>query len=163
VELNTRHIATPIGTIQAYASNKGLSRLLLPGDERLTKERPGTCAATVVIPYFQELAKQLNQYFLGQRREFTLPLALRGTPFQRQVWSLLQGVLYGTTDSYGHLAEHLGNRNKARAVGQAIHANPLPILIPCHRVIGSRGKLTGFAAGLALKKQLLELEQRKHR
>ncbi len=101
---------------------------------------------------------QLREYFLGKRRIFDLPLEPAGTPFERQVWTALLAVPYGATTSYGAIATGLGLVNGARAVGRANGANPIPIVIPCHRVIGSDGSLTGYGGGLPLKRALLELE-----
>ena len=101
---------------------------------------------------------QLREYFLGKRRVFDLPLEPAGSPFEHQVWTALLAVPYGATTSYGAIATGLGLANGARAVGRANGANPIPILIPCHRVIGSDGRLTGYGGGLPLKRALLELE-----
>lgn len=102
---------------------------------------------------------QLGEYFAGTRREFDLPLAPRGTDFQRRVWNRLTGIAYGDTTTYGALAAALGNAKGSRAVGLANGSNPIPIVIPCHRVIGADGSLTGFGGGLAIKAKLLELER----
>lgn len=105
-----------------------------------------------------EAEKQLEEYFHGERREFRLPLEPEGTAFQRKVWAALQTIPYGETRSYKEIAAQTGNEKACRAVGMANHRNPIGILIPCHRVIGSSGKLTGYAGGLDKKKFLLELE-----
>ena len=104
------------------------------------------------------VAKQLDEYFAGRFRRFTLPLDLRGTPFQRQVWDALLDIPYGETRSYGDVARALGRPRSARAVGGANHVNPVAIVVPCHRVIGSNGSLTGYGGGLDRKKALLDLE-----
>ena len=110
-------------------------------------------------PLLRKAIKQLTEYFMGKRTTFDLPLALEGTAFQRQVWqTMLDTVPYGTTISYGELANRCGHPKAARAVGNANHVNPVPIIIPCHRVVGSGGKLVGYGGGLALKERLLELE-----
>jgi methylated-DNA-[protein]-cysteine S-methyltransferase len=101
---------------------------------------------------------QLDEYFCGQRQEFTLPLDLRGTPFQVQVWNALQQIPFGVTKSYSELAETVGRPAAIRAVGTANGANPVPIVVPCHRVIGKNGTLTGFRGGLDVKAELLKLE-----
>jgi methylated-DNA-[protein]-cysteine S-methyltransferase len=101
---------------------------------------------------------QLDEYFQQKRTTFDLPLRTEGTAFQRSVWSALQTIPYGTTISYGQLADRINKRAAVRAVGAANGANPIPIVIPCHRVIGADGSLTGFGGGLALKEQLLTLE-----
>ena len=114
-------------------------------------------------PLLRKAAKQLTEYFAGKRTVFDLPLALEGTAFQRQVWqTMLDTVPYGATVSYGELANRCGHPKAARAVGNANHVNPLPIIIPCHRVVGSGGKLVGYGGGLTLKEGLLALEA-KHR
>ena len=101
---------------------------------------------------------QLGEYFAGERREFDVPLAPVGSPFRQQVWSLLQDIPYGRTRSYGDLARQLGDRNLAQAVGAANARNPVSVLIPCHRVVGAAGALTGYAGGLDRKQFLLGLE-----
>ncbi|CAG9296878.1 methylated-DNA--[protein]-cysteine S-methyltransferase [Celerinatantimonas diazotrophica] len=103
--------------------------------------------------------KQLNEYFLGERRNFDIPLLLVGTDFQKQVWDALAKVDYGETSTYRDLAVSIGNENAVRAVANANGANALAIIIPCHRIIGGQGELVGYGGGLALKKRLLELEQ----
>ena len=108
---------------------------------------------------FDDLGTQLTEYFEGRRRAFDLPLAPDGTPFQLRVWNALLDIPYGETISYGELAARIGDRSASRAVGLANGSNPLPIVIPCHRVIGSNGKLTGYGGGLAVKQQLLSLER----
>jgi methylated-DNA-[protein]-cysteine S-methyltransferase len=105
-----------------------------------------------------EAARQLREYFEGRRTEFDLPLDPEGTPFQRTVWRHLQGIPYGQTISYGELARRAGNPKASRAVGSANGANPIPIVIPCHRVIAADGKLGGFGGSLPVKEALLALE-----
>jgi methylated-DNA-[protein]-cysteine S-methyltransferase len=107
---------------------------------------------------FRLAIAQLGEYFAGKRRRFDLPLAPRGTEFQRQVWRALTEIPYGKTVSYGELARRIGKPNGPRAVGLANGANPLPIIVPCHRVIGADGSLTGFGGGLPIKRKLLALE-----
>jgi len=107
---------------------------------------------------FDDVATQLAEYFDGKRRVFQLPLAPEGTPFQLRVWNALLDIPYGETISYGELASRIGDRSASRAVGLANGSNPLPIVIPCHRVIGSNGKLTGYGGGLPIKERLLALE-----
>jgi methylated-DNA-[protein]-cysteine S-methyltransferase len=108
---------------------------------------------------FDDVVSQLEQYFEGKRRGFDLPLAPEGTAFQQRVWRSLLDIPYGETISYGELAARIGNKAASRAVGLANGSNPLPIVIPCHRVIGSNGKLTGYGGGLPIKHQLLALER----
>ena len=107
---------------------------------------------------FQTAADQLDAYFAGRRTTFTISLAPQGTAFQKQVWAALQEIPYGETESYGQLAERIGSPGAARAVGLANGKNPIGIVIPCHRVVGSNGSLTGYGGGLDRKKQLLDLE-----
>jgi len=102
---------------------------------------------------------QLEEYLEGKRKEFDLPLNPKGTPFQQKVWSCLYKIPYGETKSYKDIAEQIGDINACRAVGNANNKNPIPILIPCHRVIGANGDLTGFGAGLDLKQKLLNIEK----
>jgi methylated-DNA-[protein]-cysteine S-methyltransferase len=109
---------------------------------------------------FTEVVDQLKSYFAGERKAFDLPLVLEGTEFQKKVWTALQDIPYGETVSYKLLAERVGSPKAVRAVGAANGANPIPIIIPCHRVIGNDGSLTGFGGGLPLKRRLLELESR---
>ena len=108
-----------------------------------------------------ELRRQLAEYFAGERREFALRLAPAGTPFERSVWDELLAIPFGETRSYGEIAQAIGRPGAARAVGRANGANPIPIVVPCHRVIGADGSLTGFGGGLAAKSRLLELEGRR--
>ena len=108
----------------------------------------------------REARKQLEQYFKGERKEFELPVKLKGTEFQQRVWRALREIPYGETRSYGDIAEEIGSPRAARAVGGANNKNPVMIIVPCHRVIGSDGSMVGFGGGIELKRQLLELEQR---
>ena len=107
-----------------------------------------------------EVVRQLHAYFAGEVEQFNLTLAPEGTEFQRRVWDELRRIRYGATISYGELARRIGNPNASRAVGLANGSNPIPIVIPCHRVIGSNGKLTGYGGGLPIKEKLLALERR---
>jgi methylated-DNA-[protein]-cysteine S-methyltransferase len=107
-----------------------------------------------------EAFTQLNQYLSGKRREFELPLRPRGTPFQLKCWAALTQIPYGATASYGEIARRINNPRASRAVGRANNRNPISIFIPCHRVIGADGSLTGYGGGLELKERLLALEQR---
>lgn len=107
----------------------------------------------------RETKRQLDEYFKGDRTAFDLPLDMEGTPFQVKVWHALQAIPYGETRTYKEIAEEIGNPKAVRAVGMANHVNPFIIVVPCHRVIGTNGKLTGYAAGLDKKLLLLELEK----
>lgn len=104
-------------------------------------------------------AMQLEEYVRGERREFSIPYQVSGTDFQKKVWEALSKIPYGETRTYKEIAIQIGNEKSSRAVGQANHENPLAIVIPCHRVIGSNGRLTGYAGGLSMKERLLEIEQ----
>jgi methylated-DNA-[protein]-cysteine S-methyltransferase len=145
-----------------------IGQLLLAGDEqalRLVGFPQGSGQRSPELGWqenktpFAETIRQLDAYFAGELSTFDLPLAPQGTPFQRAVWQALQQIPYGTTTSYGALAHTIGKPKAVRAVGAANGANPIPIIIPCHRVIGSNGKLTGFGGGLETKARLLNLEQ----
>lgn len=109
-------------------------------------------------PLLQETKRQLERYFTGGLQEFDLPLTLEGTPFQQKVWKSLCKVPYGQTTSYGEIAKDVGNPRGARAVGMANHRNPICIIIPCHRIIGTNGRLVGYGGGLEIKVKLLKLE-----
>ncbi|AGX41570.1 methylated-DNA--[protein]-cysteine S-methyltransferase [Clostridium saccharobutylicum] len=107
----------------------------------------------------KEAIKQLNEYFDGKRKEFNLPLAPKGTEFQKKVWNTLKEIPFGETRSYGEIAKLIGNEKASRAVGMANNKNPIMIIIPCHRVIGANGKLVGYAGGIDIKEKLLNLEK----
>ncbi|MBK9168153.1 MAG: methylated-DNA--[protein]-cysteine S-methyltransferase [Bryobacterales bacterium] len=109
-------------------------------------------------PVVAEALRQLHAYFAGELHEFDLPLAPEGTPFQRRVWEALRAIPYGETRSYGDIAKAIGAPKASRAVGAANGRNPIPVVVPCHRVIGADGSLTGFGGGLAIKRTLLDLE-----
>jgi len=113
-------------------------------------------------PFIKEVHKELEEYFKGTRKTFQLPLALKGTPFQKKVWQALMTIPYGETMTYKQVAAAIGNPKACRAVGMANNRNQIPIIIPCHRVIGSNGKLVGYAGGLHIKEKLLEMEENKH-
>lgn len=108
---------------------------------------------------FPEAVEQLGEYFAGERREFDLELTMQGTEFQQKVWNALRSIPYGETRSYGQIAEQIGSPNASRAVGLANGHNPIAVIVPCHRVIGANGSLTGFGGGLERKSRLLELER----
>lgn len=111
-------------------------------------------------PLLAEASRQLEEYFSGNRREFILPLAPKGTPFQLRVWQALSAIPYGETRTYGDIARRIGSPKACRAVGMANHRNPISIIVPCHRVVGANGSLTGYGGGLEAKRFLLELERR---
>ncbi len=152
-------VDTPIGTLTIAADERGLGHIEFPSNRR-PAHRTGWVRidGTRNLHVFSETRAQLREYFAGERREFDLPLAPTGTPFQLQVWRMLAQIPYGRTWSYRELAERIGAANAVRAVGAANGRNPLPIVLPCHRVIGADGSLTGFGGGLAIKAALLRLE-----
>lgn len=119
---------------------------------------PAPDGIATASPLLLRTARELQEYFQGGRRAFTLPVAPEGTAFQQAVWRALLEIPCGTTVAYGELARNLGRPGAARAVGMACHSNPIAIVIPCHRVVGAHGALTGYAGGLVLKRRLLELE-----
>ena len=154
---------TPLGTFGAAFSPEGLGRLTLPGEPFALCEawvrRWMPQARPVHDPGpLARLAEQLTAYLEGELRAFTVAVDLRGTPFQLAVWRALQRIGYGEVRSYAVLAAEIGRPRAVRAVGAANGANPVPIVVPCHRVVGSRGGLTGYAGGLGLKERLLRLE-----
>lgn len=162
---STLYQSTPLGTFTLQADNTGLCALLFPKEHETSfnNSAASETAIAVHLPLLEEAAGQLLAYLDGRLYDFDLPISLGGTAFQRQVWQQLQTIPYGETRSYGNVAAALGSRNKARAVGGAAHANPLGIIIPCHRLIGASGALTGFGGGLDMKHTLLALEQRHRR
>jgi len=143
---------TALGTISLIEDQGALVRLALPS-EPISVHIPAGDS-----PLLQMAFTELDEYFAASRRKFSLPLRAVGTPFQEAVWTELGTIPYRETRSYGEVAAALGKPGAARAVGMACHRNPLPILIPCHRVVGASGNLTGFGGGLAMKKALLDLE-----
>lgn len=150
------YMDSPLGTILLARNSAGLQTInFQEGEGCLILEEDWLFEPTG----FDESVAQLKAYFNGDLRHFDLSLAPVGTPFQRQVWAALQSIPYGETISYGEMAIRIGRPGAARAVGAANGKNPLPIVIPCHRVIGSNGQLTGYGGGLHLKEALLSLEQ----
>ena len=142
---------SPLGEIALTANDKGLSALAFQ-----TGKSPITYASLIEdSSKFTQVIQQLTQYFDGDRKHFELPLAPEGTNFQKQVWQALLEIPCGETKSYGWIAKSIKNEKAVRAVGTANGANPIALIVPCHRVIGSNGKLTGYAGGLALKAKLL--------
>ncbi len=143
---------TPLGWMGLAEEDGAIIRLYLPN-------APTPRIMPHETPLLAEGRRQLMEYLAGARSAFDLPLRLQGTDFQRQVWEALRSIPYGETRSYGQLAVALGRPRACRAVGMANHNNPIPILVPCHRVVGANGSLTGYAGGLDLKQRLLELER----
>ena len=158
-ELFHKTVASPLGSITLIANPKGLQALLWPTQRRLCRQGLAALPEKPKHALLTETEKQLDAYFAGRRRCFDLPLYLQGTTFQLEVWSLLQEIPYGQTTTYGALAQELGDPAKSRAVGLANGNNPISIIIPCHRVIGESGELTGYAGGLQSKSYLLQLER----
>lgn len=155
-------ISSPVGRLTLLASSQGLHCILWE-DQSNTELCRNFLKQLNRNPQHQWLTKtkaQLTEYFQGNRRTFDLPLCYQGTAFQKQAWHVLRDIPYGKTLSYGEQAQRVGDKNKARAVGLANGANPIPVIIPCHRVIGSNGKLTGFGGGIEKKALLLALEQK---
>lgn len=150
-----RYLSTPIGELLLAGDTDGLSMIGFP-DGKMRRE-PDPDWILDETP-FEDAVRQLEEYFAGERREFTLPLKLTGTDFQVRVLEELTRIPYGQTVSYGTVAKRIGRPGAMRAVGAANGRNPIPIVIPCHRVIGSSGKLTGFGGGLDTKAALLRLE-----
>ena len=151
------HMASPIGRLLLAGDADGLKLIRFPEESRLRGPAPDWRADKGP---FDAALDQLGAYFSGARTEFELTLAPQGTPFQRAVWDALCAIPYGETRSYGEIAGAIGRPTASRAVGAANGSNPLPIVVPCHRVIGATGKLTGFGGGLETKAALLALERR---
>lgn len=151
---------SPVGCLAIFASSKGLHKILWEDEVNLEtcktflRKLERNAQHKIII----KTKQQLKAYFEGKRTTFDLPLCFNGTPFQIQVWQELCKIPYGQTISYGEQARRLGDKNKARAVGLANGMNPISIIVPCHRVIGSNGQLTGFGGGLKNKALLLQLE-----
>jgi methylated-DNA-[protein]-cysteine S-methyltransferase len=143
--------------IDAVSSEKGIRNLFI-NKSKLPVELSSVKIVDAEDFEMYDLFKQLDEYFRGKRKEFDVPLEIIGTNFQKRVWSELEKINYGNTISYQQLAERLGNVKSIRAAGRANGVNPLPIVVPCHRVIGANGKLVGYGGGLDVKRKLLELE-----
>jgi methylated-DNA-[protein]-cysteine S-methyltransferase len=157
--MSTAHtiVDSPLGELILVAEDGTLSGIYFPGhwtrpDPAGFGERTGH--------RLQQVEQQLAEYFAGERTSFDLPRAVAGTAFQRQVWDLLDKIPYGQTTTYGRIARELGSPTLARRVGNAVGHNPLSVIVPCHRVVGSDGRLTGYAGGLQRKQFLLDLEAR---
>lgn len=158
--LATTIIETPVGEMRAAATDKGLCVLLFPNKETAWPEKQGSAGAR---KHLGETRKALGEYFAGMRKEFSgIPLDLQGTEFQRSVWSALLTIPFGETRSYGEIAKQIGHPKAVRAVGLANGQNPVPVIVPCHRVIGANGKLTGFGGGIETKHWLLAHEGASH-
>ncbi|MEO8430793.1 MAG: methylated-DNA--[protein]-cysteine S-methyltransferase [Acidobacteriota bacterium] len=153
--MNYWDAATPVGDLRLAGDEAGLREISFHAAALALPSSP--CWRRAEEP-FRLVLEQLSDYFSGARREFDLPLAPVGTPFQLDVWRMLRTIPYGETVTYGEIAGRLGRPRAQRAVGAANGRNPLPIVIPCHRVVGSDGSLTGFGGGLPMKRRLLALE-----
>lgn len=164
-----RHLDTPIGSLVLAATEQGVCRIgfdsgfsresqLEQLERWARKVNEGGIAPALDNGVLDEAAGQLEEYFAGRRRDFQLPLDLRGTPFQQRVWQALTRIPYGAVHSYKQVGEAIGASKAVRAVGGANNRNPVPIIVPCHRVIGADGQMVGYAGGLSVKRLLLELE-----
>jgi methylated-DNA-[protein]-cysteine S-methyltransferase len=148
--------ASPVGPLLLGATDKGLRYLLFDrGLQPLSRPDEAWIESSTALGEYEE---QLRAYFRGQLRAFTCRLDLQGTSFQKKCWSALQEIPYGTTCTYAELAKRVGSPRAFRAVGQANHNNPVAIIVPCHRVIGANGSLTGYGGGMEIKDKLLRLE-----
>lgn len=156
MSLLSKHIPSPIGPLLLVADDTHLRAIWFHAPRHAL---PGHLEASEGDnAVLDETRAQLDDYFANRRRSFDLPLRPIGTPFQREVWTMLGRIPYGETWSYGDVAQRLGKPAAVRAVGAANGRNPIPIVVPCHRVIGADGSLTGFGGGLSIKRYLLELE-----
>jgi methylated-DNA-[protein]-cysteine S-methyltransferase len=158
--MNERTIVTPIGELTVIAHGRGVVAVLFDGEQGADRSIATTSdpdADTTRV--LDDATRQLAEYFDGARQEFDLPLDPSGTGFQQSAWTALRSIPFGATISYGEQAARMGDRRKARAVGAANGRNPIPIIVPCHRVVGSNGSLTGFAGGLDTKAWLLDHER----
>jgi methylated-DNA-[protein]-cysteine S-methyltransferase len=150
---------SPVGKLTIITSAKGLHAVLWDHEREAFKTILNTLIQSENDPVYMLTKSQLNEYFVGKRKIFDLPLLYHGTDFQIQAWKQLIRIPYAKTITYAEQAERVGNKNKARAVGLANGLNPIPIIIPCHRVIGSNGHLVGFGGGIEKKSLLIKLEQ----
>ncbi len=160
IQMTTRHALVPtvLGDLTVVATGDAIAGLYFPGHWYLPPI--GSIGERVdADPVIDEAARQLRDYLAGRRKDFDLEVTTSGDALQESVWAMLRDIPFGETTTYGALAERLGNRSLAQAVGQAVGHNPVSIIIPCHRVVGATGRLTGFAGGLERKRMLLELEE----
>ncbi|HZJ26860.1 MAG TPA: methylated-DNA--[protein]-cysteine S-methyltransferase [Acidimicrobiia bacterium] len=153
--IRCRVVESPIGPLTLAGDDTAITALCMQDQAH---PPPGRSDWTVDPHAFADVAGQLDEYFAGTRRRFDVALRLEGTPFQRSVWSALREIPYGETTSYGALAAGIGRPGASRAVGLANGRNPVAIIVPCHRVIGANGTLTGYGGGLNRKRRLLDLE-----
>ncbi len=163
LEVVVGEVETPAGVFGAALTSRGLGRLIFPGEDFgqceawVARWEPGASRSNDGAG-LRHLGEQLTAYFEGTLRTFSIPLDMRGTPFQLRVWAALREVGYGELRTYGQIAHGMGAPAAVRAVGAANGANPVPIIVPCHRIIGSNGRLVGYGGGLNMKRRLLELE-----
>lgn len=148
---------SPIGILMLTGSEDGLNGLYM-SDAHHARTVDPEWVRTDALALFEDVSRQLDEYFSGNRKEFEVPLVLSGTEFQREVWAALRTIPYGQTASYGEIAAQIGRPGASRAVGLANGRNPVGIIVPCHRVIGADGTLTGYGGGLDRKQWLLSLE-----
>ena len=160
MNLWVRQMLSPVGELRLVANEAGLTAVLWATDGPERVKLPEAAGEAVEHPVLSQAETELHEYFAGARTGFTVPLAMQGTAFQKAVWEALRAIPYGEQRTYGQIAAKLGDLKATRAVGAANGRNPLSIVVPCHRVLGASGKLTGFAGGLAAKAYLLQLEQR---
>jgi methylated-DNA-[protein]-cysteine S-methyltransferase len=154
----SKQVRSPVGLLTLVASERGLAAILWP-DDRPGRVRLDAVGEAPDHPVLGEAERQLAEYFAGRRTEFDLPLDPAGTPFQQKVWNALRSIPFGETRTYAEVASQIGHPGAARAVGAASGRNPLSIVAPCHRVVGTSGELTGFAGGLEVKARLLAFER----
>jgi methylated-DNA-[protein]-cysteine S-methyltransferase len=159
--MTIRHttIDSPLGQLTLTARDESLTGIFFEGHWHLPPSEFFGEAVSAEDPVFQQATRELGEYLSGERTVFDVPFQVSGNPFQQRVWARLEHIPYGETVSYGELATELGDRNLSQAVGSAVGRNPLSIIIPCHRVVGRDGRLTGYAGGLDNKRFLLDLEE----
>ena len=151
-QLDTAYIDTPLGTLRIVGNEEGVAYIDFLKDESKNINK-------IIPPSLKDASKELAEYFNGTRKDFTIRSIVKGTPFQESVWKELVKVKYGETASYAEIANRIGSPKAVRAVANANARNPLSIIVPCHRIIGSNGKLTGYVGGLWRKEWLLNREQ----
>lgn len=157
--MRARRISSPIGQLTLVATDRGLAHVLFDGQAPDDVGLPNDLPEADDDPTLEAAAAQLSEYFAGQRKGFDLPLDISGTEFQRAAWRALADVPYGETRSYAQQAAAIGRPGAFRAVGSANGKNPVPIVVPCHRIVGADGSLTGFGGGLGVKQRLLDHER----
>lgn len=153
-------LPSPLGELTLIAGDAALFGLYLPAQQAKARTPDAVTTDIEAHPVLVQAAGELDGYFRGERSRFSVPVALHGTPFQREVWAALSTIPFGERRSYRWLAEHVGRPRAVRAVGAANARNALSIIVPCHRVVGADGALTGYAGGIEAKRWLLEHEQR---